>query len=235
MVPVTLTLTHTFEKERKMKRIFSFTIALIFVSLMVIGCYLHTPVETRGAQYLPKKDYHSIGVIFKDITGKARNHMDALKVVLYRELESRGFVVKFLDNVSGIDEIMKNPEVLGDKIPDLVLEVDIVKYGEESQLVETPATSTIMSSSASQGQDHIIAQPWDKDSSAYCESEFKTVIMQASLVDVLMRNRIWSARAEAKPRVVGCSFLYKSYNKSLNLLKMAKKTLRELMSKFPRR
>ncbi len=218
-----------------MKRMFFFTTGLVVLCLLIAGCYLHTPVETRGAQYLPKKDYHTIGVIFKDITGKAKNHMDALKVVLYSELEARGFVVRFLDNVSSIDEIMKNPQVLGDKIPDLVLEVDIVKYGEESQLVETPATSTIMSSSASQGQDHIIAQPWDKDSSEYCESEFKTVIMHASLVDVLMRNRIWTARAEAKPRVVGCSFLYKSYNKSLNLLNMAKKTLKELMSRFPRR
>ncbi len=218
-----------------MKRIFFFTAGLVVVCLWITGCYLHTPVETRGAQYLPKKDYHSIGVIFKDITGKARNHMSDLKVILYNELESRGFVVRFLDNVKDINEIMQNPELLGNKIPDLVLEVDIVKYGEESQLVETPATSTIMSSSASQGQDHIIAQPWDKDSSSYCESEFKTVVMKAALVDVLMRNEIWSAEAEAKPRVVGCSFLYKSYNRSLNLLNMAKKTLRELMSRFPRR
>ena len=218
-----------------MKRIFFLAVGLIIACLLFAGCYLHTPVETRGAQYLPKKDYHTIGIIFKDITGKAKSHMDALKVVLYKDLEARGFVVKFLDNVQSIQQIMDDPSVLGNGIPDLVLEVDIVKYGQESQLVETPATSTIMSSSASQGQDHIIAQPWDKDSSSYCESEFKTVIMRARLVDVLMRNQIWSAQAAAKPRVVGCSFLYKSYNKSLSLLDMAKKTLKELMSKFPRK
>lgn len=218
-----------------MKRTLFLAVLLIAFCLLVSGCYLHTPVETRGAEYLPKKEYHTIGVIFKDITGKARNHMEPLRVQLYKDLEARGFVVKFLDNVKSINEIMQNPRATGQKIPDLVLEVDIVKYGQESQLVETPATSTIMSSSASQGQDHIIAQPWDKDSSAYCESEFKTVVMRANLVDIRMRNQIWSAQAEAKPRVVGCSFLYKSYNRSLRLLEMAKKTLRELMSKFPRK
>ncbi|HEC32615.1 MAG TPA: hypothetical protein ENI41_09000, partial [Deltaproteobacteria bacterium] len=146
-----------------MKRIFFLIAGLVVICLLFTGCYLHTPVESRGAQYLPKKEYHTIGVIFKDITGKAKNHMEALKVVLYSELESRGFVVRFLDNVKSIREVLDNPEVVGDGIPDLVLEVDIVRYGQESQLVETPATSTIMSSSASQGQDHIIAQPWDKD------------------------------------------------------------------------
>jgi len=218
-----------------MKRIFFLIAWLVIICLFFTGCYLHTPVESRGAQYLPKKEYHTIGVIFKDITGKAKNHMEALKVVLYSELESRGFVVRFLDNVKSIREVLDKPEVVGDGIPDLVLEVDILRYGEESQLVETPATSTIMSSSASQGQDHIIAQPWDKDSSSYCESEYKTVVMRAVLVDVLMRNQMWSAHAEAKPRVVGCSFLYKSYNRSLSLLDMGKKTLRELMGKFPRK
>ena len=212
-----------------------FILVILILTLSIYGCYVHTPVKTEGARYLPKKEYKKIGVVLKDDSKKAGKYLEQLKVAAYKNLENKGFQVKFFDTLGEIEKGEKVSQPAFSKIPDLILVIRILRFGSEDQLVQTPATSNVLSANPSQSEDHVVLQPWDKDSSVYCESQYKRVVMAANLTDIRLRNRIWSAQAEAKPRVVGCSFLYKSYNQSLKLKEMAMKALERLLSQFPRR
>jgi len=176
-------------------------------------------------------------IAFQDKTGLDRNHLALLEESALQNLTVKGINSVTLQEAVGGDDPDAATKLLLAKDYRALLKIVIDFWGSKSEVLQDPVLTSLDSSDTGPEAGSIFRSPTavDHDQSVRGpESSYKEVAMVGYLTDLQSTQLVWSARANARPAVVGRSCLYHSFNRSLEYDDLANRCLKKIAGELSR-
>lgn len=199
------------------------------------SCYVSTNLKVQN-RYLPA-DF-SAPVLVVTLQEKVGLHQDHLALIEQDALEAL--------TESGINSVTLL-EAVGEENPDsatklllredyrALLKIVIDFWGSRTEVLQEPVAPSV--DSIQTDRDSSFYPPGAIDAGqqkAGPTSSYKEVVMAGYLTDLQTNRLVWSGRANARPAVVGRSFLYHRFNRSLEHDELAKRCLKKIARELGR-
>ncbi|MBW1979803.1 MAG: hypothetical protein JRJ12_01150 [Deltaproteobacteria bacterium] len=189
---------------------------LSFCLLILFGCYVRTELRS-SQQKIPPVITEGILVVAADPSNKLRGDQRlSLEKKAVAALQSEGIDCVGLSDVSNFAASADIKENLKQRGYQALLQIAVSFMGARDEIILNPATPSV--DSIDNNRDSLFFKPGSIEQSNYpgSMSTFKEVEVTASLLDLSNGARVWQAQANSRPGLVGRSFLYHSFNRSLN-------------------
>ena len=203
------------------------TLCLFFLS----SCYVSTNVKVQNRN-LPDDFSPSVLVVtVQQNTDLRPGHLDLLELKAVEALGAQGMDAVTMHEVVGEDDASRASNLLLSKDYKLLLKIVIEFWGSKTETVPEPVPTSVGSFDPGPDPGSSFRPPQAIDEGETVpgpESSYKEVVMTGWLTDLESSRPIWSARANARPAVVGRSCLYHRFNRSLEYHDLAKRCLNKL-------
>ncbi len=202
---------------------------VLLLFLLQSGCYISTNIKTRS-HYLPA-DFSApvLVVTLQDKIGLGHEQLATLEQDALEALTAKGIKSITLSEAIGDTAAGNEIEQLRSNDYRALLKIVIDFWGSRTEVLRDPVPPTVESIDTDRGSS--FHRPTDID---YGEtrpgptSSYKEVMMVGSLMDLKTNRPVWSGRLNARPGVVGRSFLYHRFNRSLEHDALARRCFRKL-------
>ena len=212
-------------------------LATLVCLLLLGGCYVSTSVKVQNNQLPADFSAPVLVVTVQGKTGLDSNHLALLEENALQALTAKGINAVTLYQAVGEDTPDKGTELLLLSDYRALLKIVIDFWGSKTEVMQDPILTSVGSSDTGPKSGSTFRPPTSID---YNESvpgptsTYKEVAMVGYLTDLQSSQLVWSARANAKPAVVGRSCLYHSFNRSLEYDDLANRCLNKIAGKLGR-
>ena len=212
-------------------------LATIVCLLLLGGCYVSTSVKVQNRQLPADFSAPVLVVTVQEKTDLDRNHLALLEENALQALIDNGINSVSLYEAVGEDAPDNATKLLLVKDYRALLKIVIDFWGSKSEVMQDPILTSVGSSDSGPKSGSSLRPPSSID---YDESvpgptsAYKEVAMVGYLTDLQSSQLVWSARVNAKPAVVGRSFLYHSFNRSLEYDDLANRCLKKIAGELGR-
>ena len=223
----------------KMKRVqvLAVLLGLSFLS----GCYVSTSVKVQNRELPADFSAPVLVVTVQEKAGLDLNDLAVVEENVLQNLSDRGINCVSLREAVGEEDIDRATKLLIVDDYRALLKIVIDFWGSKTELVRDPVLTSVGSSGTGPEPGSIFIPPGSlnsDESGPGQESSYKEVSMVAYLTDLQSSRLVWSARVNARPAVVGRSYLYHRFNRGLKYDDLAnrclKKIARELSHIWPK-
>jgi hypothetical protein len=196
------------------------------------GCYVRTKMQTENRQLPTDFSAPVLVVTVQDKMGFDQAHLSRLERDVHQALTAEGIQAVTLTEAIG----RVSAGDLGDRLRNndyrALLKIVITFWGSKTETLHQPVPPSV--DSIQTDRDSSLYQPGSIERSEQPgpTTSYKQVAMNGSLLDLQGERIIWSARLRAGPGLVGRSFLYHSFNRSLQYEDLAKDCFRKLSRKL---
>ena len=211
-----------------MKRIEVLTTAICL--LFLSGCYVSTNVKVQNRQLPADFSAPVLVVAVRDKTGLESDQVNQLEENALEALNKEGISSVSLQEATGEDDPDKAIKLLLDKNYQALLKIVIDFWGSKTATLQNPVFPSVDRSDTGPrpGSTFNPSSIDYQESVPGPETSYKEVDMAGYLTDLQNSQVVWSARASARPAVVGQSWLYHSFNNSLKYDKLADRCLEKI-------
>jgi hypothetical protein len=206
-------------------------VATTLCMCLCAGCYVKTSLE-GDKRYLPA-DFSTpvLVVTVQDTVGLqggllAELEQDVLAALSDRNIES----ITLYEAVGDTDDVATIAK-LRSKDYRALLKININQWGPKTELMQDPVPTSVSDSDTGPDAGSSFRPPTAFASGETMpgpESSYKEVAMVAWLTDLQTDRLIWSGGLDAKPGVVGRSFLYHRFNRDIKYEDLARRCFRRL-------
>ena len=209
--------------------------AKIVCLLLLSGCYVSTNVKVQKGQLPADFSAPVLVVTVQDKTGLDSDQLSLLEENVLQALNEKGINSVSLQEAVGEDDPDKAIKLLLDKNYRALLKIVIDFWGSKTEVLQDQVPTSVDRSDTGPASGSTFRPPGSIDyqeSVPGPESSYKEVDMAGYLTDLQNSQVVWSARASARPAVVGQSWLYHSFNDSLKYDKLADRCLKKIAAEL---
>jgi hypothetical protein len=212
----------------------SLTLVALFL-LLQTGCFARTQLETESRHVPADFKTQVLVVTVEDKVGLDKGILIELEQNALEALSKRDLKSVTLYEATGKTDPSTASELLRQKDYRALLIIVVENWGSKSETLQDPVPTTVGGPVDDQSSDFRPPTAFDYgETRPGSSSSYKEVAMVGSLVDLPNNQVIWSGRVNAKPAVVGRSFIYHDYNRKLNYEDLANDCLRKLAKELSR-
>ena len=209
------------------------TVMLLCLTLLP-GCYVRTQVEMQEGRVPPHFAPKVLVVAVHDRVGLTEPQVADLEQNALQALTSRGIRSVSLSEATGSTAPANAKDLLKRGDYPALLEITVTSWGSRIENLSTiagPSVGTLQTE-----PDTSFFRPGSIEQSEYPgpSTTYKEVGMTASLLDLQDDRILWSAEFNARPAVVGRSFLYHRFNRNLQYEDLAQHCLARLAAELPK-
>ena len=203
------------------------TLCIFFLA----GCYVKTSFETDTSHVPASFSAPVLVITVQDSLGLRRALLTELELDVSDALSARG--IKSITLYEAVGETYSEDVVerLRSKDYRALLKIEINQWGSKRELLQDPVPTSVVDSDSGPDSGSSFRSPTAIDygeSVPGPESSYKQVAMVGSLTDLLTSRLIWSGTFEAKPAVVGRSFIYHKFNREIRYEELAQRCFKRL-------
>ncbi|UCG11499.1 MAG: hypothetical protein JSU72_13265 [Deltaproteobacteria bacterium] len=213
-------------------------LAVAFICLLLqTSCYVRTHIDADRQQLPADFSAPVIVITLEDRVGLEERQLIELEQDALGACAAEGLRCASLrETVPGADPAIA-VDLLKRENYRALLKVVIDFWGSRSETLPDPVPTSVDNSDTGPASGSSFRQPGAVD---YGETVpgptvgYKEVEMSGSLLDLQNDQRIWFTRVKARPAMVGRSFLYGRYNRSLTYEQLAQRCLHKLAGELAR-
>jgi hypothetical protein len=225
----------TLRGASKMKRVqvLGVLVGLCFLS----GCYVSTSVKVQNRQLPADFSAPVLVVTLQEKAGMDRNDLALLEENALQNLTDKGIACISLREAVGEDDLDSAIKLLMIKEYRAVLKIVIDFWGSKTEVLQDFVSTSVGSSDTGPEPGSTFRPPGSIDygeSVPGPESSYKEVSMVGYLTDLQSSRLVWSARVNSRPAVVGRSWLYHRFNRSLKYEDLANRCLKKIAGELSR-
>ncbi len=217
-----------------MKKRLSMLIMCMFLSS---GCYVSTSIE-GDRTYLPANFSVPVLVVaVQDTVGLQKGLLAELEQGALEALSEKGIKSITLYEAVGDADEADAIERLKSMEYRALLRIVINQWGSKIETLQDPVPTYVGDSYAGPDSGSTFRPPTAIDSGQTVpgpEAEFKAVAMEGNLTDLQTDRLLWSGRVDAKPAVVGRSFVYRNFNRNIEYEDLARRCFNKLAKELDR-
>ena len=210
------------------------TLILLLLCLATLpGCYVLTQLEAPGGRLPADLSGGALVVEVRDRVGLTEAQVADLEQDAVQALTKRGVrSVTFAEATGG--PAPGNPrDRLKRRDYTALLEIAVTSWGSKIEILSTSAGPSV--GTLQTGPDTSFYRPGSIEEAEYRgpTTTYKEVGITASLLDLRDDRTLWSAEINARPAVIGRSWLYHNFNDRLQYEDLARRCLTRLAEEFP--
>lgn len=210
------------------------TLAALFL-LLQTGCFSGTQFRTES-RHVPADFAAPVLVVsVEDKVGLDRGVLIELEQDALEALSKRDIKSITLYEVTGETESDNATELLRKNDYRALFRIVIVFWGSQSKVLQDHVPPRVGGPVDDRGSTFRPPTAFDYgETTPGPTTSYKEVVMVGALVDLQKNQLVWSGRVNAKPAMVGRSFIYHDYNRRLEYGDLAKDCFRKLARELDR-
>jgi hypothetical protein len=212
-------------------------LAAITCLFFLSSCYVSTNVKVQNRNLPADFSPPVLVVTLQQKTGLAPGHKALLERNAVDALTKKGINAVALHEAAGEDNPSSADKLLLSKDYKALLKIVIESWGSKTETLQEPVPTSVGNFDPGPDPGSSFRRPQAIDEGetvAGPESSYKEVVIAGYLTDLASNRLIWSARANARPAVVGRSFLYHRFNRNLEYNELAERCLNKLAQELKR-
>jgi hypothetical protein len=205
--------------------------------LLLGGCYVSTSLKVQNRQLPADFSAPVLVVSFQERAGLDKNQLALLEENAVQALTDKGISCVTLHEAVGEGDPDNATALLIANEYRALLKIVIDFWGSKTELLQDPVLPSVGSSDTGPESGSTLQWPGSinhDESVPGQESSYKEVSLVGYLTDLQSSRLVWSARASARPAVVGRSCLYHRFNRSLEYDDMANRCLKKIARELSR-
>jgi hypothetical protein len=217
-----------------MKKRLSMLLMCVFLSS---GCYVSTSIEADRSHLPADFSAPVLVVAVQDTVGLQKGLLAELEQGALEALSERGIEPITLYEAVGNADEADAIERLKSKEYRALLRIVINQWGSKTETLLDPVPTYVGNSDTGPASGSTFRPPTAIDSGQMepgPEAAFKAVAMEGHLTDLQTNRLIWSGRVDAKPAVVGRSFVYRNFNRNIEYEDLARRCFNKLAKELDR-
>ncbi len=206
-------------------------VATLWCMFLSAGCYVSTSFEADRNQLPANFSAPVLVVTVQDTVGLQKGLLAELEQDALAALSERDIRSVTLYEAVGDTDSSAAVEMLRRMDYRALLIIDIHQWGSKTETLQDPVPTSVDNTDTGPASGSSFRPPMDIHSGetvSGVESSYKEVAMVGSLTDLLTRRLIWSGRVDAKPIVVGRSFVYQKFNRDIKYEDLARRCFKKL-------
>jgi hypothetical protein len=212
---------------------------LVFAAFLCLflqsGCYVSTNLKVKNRQ-LPADFSATVLVItLQEKTDLGQEYLTLLEQAVLQALTERGINTVTLNQAVGRFEYDSATKLLLQNDYGALLKVVIDSWGSRSEVLPDPVPPSVESIQTDRGSTFYPPGAIDGgEQQPGPTSTYKEVAMSVYLMDLQTNRIVWSGWVNARPAVVGRSFLYHRFNRNLEYDELARRCFRKIAKELGR-
>jgi hypothetical protein len=202
--------------------------AFILCLLLQSGCYVSTNFAVQS-RHLPADFSAPVLVVsLRDKIGLSAEHLAALEQDALKALTDEGINCVSLNEAIGDNEAEDEIQQLTSNDYRALLTIVIAFWGSKTEILPDPVPPSVDSIETDRDSTFYPPGSIERYEKPGPTSSYKEVAMVGSLMDLQTKRLVWSGQVNARPGVVGRSFVYHSFNRSLEHEYLARRCFQKL-------
>lgn len=209
-------------------------VALVSLCLLLLaGCYVRTKLQVQSSRIPSEFSSKVLVVAIRDRVGLEEPQLYEVEREAVEILSAQGIPATGVSEAVGAVSMERIREELKRQGYLSLLEIAVTSWGSVTGTVPDLPPASVETRETDRGS--TLLGPGAVEESSYpgAETSYKEVAMTASLVDLETGRVMWSVRVNSRPALVGRSYLYHRFNRSLKYEDLAKSCLRKLAARLP--
>jgi hypothetical protein len=212
---------------------------LVFAAFLCLflqsGCYVSTNLKVKNRQLPADFSAPVLVITLQEKTDLGQEYLTVLEQDVLQALTERGINSVTLNQAVGRFEHDSATKLLLQNDYRALLKVVIDSWGSRSEVLPDPVPPSVDSIQTDRGSTFYPPGAIDGgEQQPGPTSSYKEVAMNAYLTDLQTNRIVWSGRVNARPAVVGRSFLYHRFNRNLEYDELAGRCFRKIAKELGR-